>query len=169
MQALESAGLACVVRAGPDLFSEPEVLLLLGALGISAGQPEFIGSPIKSSNMPNRIRDMLGCDPKPEAVRKAAAKLLRQSGLTFDRSAKDRLLLASEAIRRRISEGHSYSPNQIAGLRSPGFAGFSDFEKSASTRFSPTALLLPAYGSRRRCLGYLRGSRTDGDVPILAR
>jgi DNA helicase II / ATP-dependent DNA helicase PcrA len=124
MRALESAGLACVVRAGPDLFSQPEVLLLLGALGITAGQAEFIGSPIKSSSMPNRIRDVLGCDPKPDEVLKSAARLLRQSGLTFDRNAEDRLLFASEAIRRRISEGHFYSSNQVAGLRSPGLRDF---------------------------------------------
>ena len=102
MRALQSAGLACVVRAGPDLFSQPEILLLLGALGITAGQAEFIGSPIKPSSMPNRIKDVLGCDPKPEPVLRAAAKLLRQSGLTFDREAEDRLLLAAEALRLNL-------------------------------------------------------------------
>ncbi len=124
MRALESAGLACVVRAGPDLFSQPEVLLLLGALGITAGQAEFIGSPIKSSSMPNRINDVLGCDAKPEAVLRASAKLLRQSGLSFDRNAEDRLVLASEAIRRRIIEGHSYTKSQVEGLRSAGLRDF---------------------------------------------
>ena len=34
MCALESAGIPCVVRAGPDLFSQPEVLLLVAALAL---------------------------------------------------------------------------------------------------------------------------------------
>lgn len=124
MQALEVSGLPSVVRAGPDLFSQPEVLLLLGALGITAGQEEFLGSPIKPTSMPNRIKAVLGCEPKPEAVLKESAKLLRRSGLAFDRNAEDRLLLASEAIRRRIAEGHSYANSQVAGLRSSGLRDF---------------------------------------------
>lgn len=124
MQALEAAGLACVVRAGPDLFSQPEVMLFLGALGITGGQKEFVGSPIKPSSMPNRIEAVLGCEPKPDAVLKEAAKLLRRSGLSFDRNAEDRLLLASQAIHRRISEGHSFTAAQVAGLRSDGLRDF---------------------------------------------
>src|SRR6266853_189146 len=44
MQALEAADIPCVVRAGPDLFSQPEVLFLLAAMAISAGIQEFVGS-----------------------------------------------------------------------------------------------------------------------------
>jgi ATP-dependent DNA helicase UvrD/PcrA len=124
MQALESAGLACVVRAGPDLFSQPEVLLMLGALGVTAGLDEFIGSEINPKSMPNRIKNVLGCDPKPAIVLKTAARLMRQSGLSFARDAEDRLLLAAEAICRRISEGHSYSAAQVAGLRTGGLREF---------------------------------------------
>jgi DNA helicase-2/ATP-dependent DNA helicase PcrA len=124
MRALEAAGLHCVVRAGPDLFSQPEVLLLLGALGVTVGQEVFIGSEFNPKSMPNRIKDVLGCDPTPVAVIKASARLLRQSGLSFDRDNEDRLLLAAEAICRRISEGHSYSASQVAGLRTPELRGF---------------------------------------------
>jgi DNA helicase II / ATP-dependent DNA helicase PcrA len=120
MRALETAGVPSVVRAGPDLFSQPEVLLLLGALGVTARQEEFIGSEINPKSMPNRIKDVLGCDPKPAEVLKAAARLLRQSGLSFDRAAEDRLLLAAEAIGRRVNEGHSYTASQVAALRTPG-------------------------------------------------
>jgi ATP-dependent DNA helicase UvrD/PcrA len=118
MRALETAGVPCVVRAGPDLFSQPEVLLMLGALGVTSGQPEFIGSEFNPKSMPNRIKEVLGCQPTPEDVLKASARLLRQSGLAFDRNSEDRLLLAAEAIRRRVSEGHSYAAAQVAGLRS---------------------------------------------------
>jgi len=120
MRALESAGIPCVVRAGPDLFSQPEVLLMLGALGVTSGQEEFIGSEFNPKSMPNRIDEVLECEPKPAEVLKAAARLLRQSGLAFDRNAEDRLLLAAEALRRRVSEGHSYTQAQVAGLRTPG-------------------------------------------------
>jgi DNA helicase II / ATP-dependent DNA helicase PcrA len=127
MRALESAGVPCIVRAGPDLFSQPEVLLVLGALGVTSGQDEFIGSEFNPKSMPNRIDEALGCNPKPEEVLKASARLLRQSGLAFDRNAEDRLLLAAEAIRRRVSEGYSYSPAQVAcHARS---AGLSHFQK----------------------------------------
>ena len=120
MRALESAGIPCVVRAGPDLFSQPEVLLMLGALGVTSGQKEFIGSEYNPKSMPNRIKNVLGSGPEPAEVLKAAARLLRQSGLAFDRNAEDRLLLAAEVIGRRIAEGLSYTPTQVAGLRTPG-------------------------------------------------
>lgn len=119
MRALELAGLPCVVRAGPDLFSQPEVLLMLGALGISAGQEEFFGNPNNPKSMPNRIKDVLQCDPKPELVLKASARLLRQSGLTFDRDSEDRLLFAAEAIHRRVKSAQSYSSSQLSGVRTP--------------------------------------------------
>lgn len=117
MRALETAGIPCVVRAGPDLFSQPEILLMLGALGVTSGQEEFIGNEHNPKSIPNRIKDVLGCKPRPTDVIKAAARLLRQSGLSFDREAEDRLLLAAEAIHRRVAEGRSYTAAQVAGLR----------------------------------------------------
>ncbi|WP_315729665.1 MULTISPECIES: ATP-dependent DNA helicase [unclassified Bradyrhizobium] len=124
MRALESAGVPCVVRAGPDLFSQPEILLMMGALGVTSGQEEFIGSEFNPKSMPNRIKEVLACKPQPPEVLKAAAKLLRQSGLSFDREAEDRLLLAAEAIYRRVSEGRSYTAAQVAGLRTPRLREF---------------------------------------------
>jgi DNA helicase-2/ATP-dependent DNA helicase PcrA len=93
---------------------------MLGALGITSGQDQFIGSEYNPKSMPNRIKNVLGCGMQPAEVLKAAARLLRQSGLAFDRNAEDRLLLAAEAIGRRVREGHSYMPTQMAGLRTPG-------------------------------------------------
>jgi DNA helicase-2/ATP-dependent DNA helicase PcrA len=124
MDALETAGIPSVVRAGPDLFSQPEVLLFLGALATSGGLKEFIGSEINPKSMPNRIATVLGCSPDPEAVLKEAAKLLRRSGLAFDRKTEDRLLFASKAIHFRITEGKSFSIDQVADLRTPKLREF---------------------------------------------
>lgn len=104
MQALEATGIPCVVRAGPDLFSQPEVLLFLAALAITAGSEEFIGSSINPKSLPNRIQSVLGCAPKPETVLHESAKALRRTGLAFDRNVEARLLLTAEAIHGRITE-----------------------------------------------------------------
>jgi DNA helicase-2/ATP-dependent DNA helicase PcrA len=107
MQALEAASIPCVVRAGPDLFSQPEVLLFVAALAITAGREEFIGSPINPKSLPHRIQSVLGCAPRPEAVLREAAKALRRTSLAFDRNAESRLLLAAKAIRDRIAENRT--------------------------------------------------------------
>ena len=124
MQALEEAGIACVVRAGPDLFSQPEVLLFLGALAMTAGIERFYGSPFNPKSLPLRIQSVLGCPPEPEAVLRAAAKALRRTGLTFERNAEDRLLLASKAMHRRIKETQSLTAAQASALRTPKLRDF---------------------------------------------
>lgn len=118
MQALEAAGIPCVVRAGPDLFSQPEVLLLLAAMAITAGMEEFMGSPISSKSMPNRIKAVLGSDPHPEPVLAAAARLLRRDKLPFDAAAERRLVAAALAIRRRIAENAGLSASEVRMFRS---------------------------------------------------
>ena len=124
MQALEDAGIACVVRAGPDLFSQPEVLLFLAALAITAGVEQFMGSQYNPKSLPNRIQSVLGCTPEPEPVLRAAAKALRRTGLAFDRNIEDRMLLASKAIQLRIKENQSLSSTQAAALRTPKLRDF---------------------------------------------
>ena len=124
MQALEAAGIPAVVRAGPDLFSQPEVLFFLAAMAISGGQTEFVGSDINPKSLPNRIRAVLGCDPETETVLKESSKMLRRSGLTFDRATEERVLFGARAIHRRISEGLTYDAKTVAGLRTPKLRGF---------------------------------------------
>jgi DNA helicase-2/ATP-dependent DNA helicase PcrA len=124
MQALEDAGIPCVVRAGPDLFSQPEVLFFLGALAITAGCEQFMGSPINAKSLPNRIQSVLGCAPKPEPVLRAAAKALRRTGLALDRNVEDRVLLASQAIHRRTKENRGLTSTQAAALRTPRLREF---------------------------------------------
>ena len=104
MQALEAAGIPCVVRAGSDLFSQPEVLLFVAALAITAGTEEFYGSSHNPKSLPRRIETVLGCEPKPDTVLHEAAKALRRTGLAFDRNTEARLLLAAGAIRARIND-----------------------------------------------------------------
>ncbi len=124
MDALETAGIPSVVRAGPDLFSQPEVLLFLGALAITGGLKEFVGSEINPKSMPKRIAAVLGCTPAPEDVLKEAAKLLRRSGLAFDRKIEDRLLFVAKAIHLRIAEDKSFGTDQVSDLRTPKLREF---------------------------------------------
>lgn len=124
MQALEDAGIPCVVRAGPDLFSQPEVLLFLAALALTAGCEQFMGSPFNNKSLPNRIQSVLGCAPEPETVLHEAAKALRRTGLAFDRNTEDRLLLASKAIHARVKENRSLTVSQASALRTPKLRTF---------------------------------------------
>ncbi|MGD0350139.1 MAG: ATP-dependent DNA helicase [Verrucomicrobiota bacterium] len=124
MQALEDSGIPCVVRAGPDLFSQPEILFFVAALAITAGRDEFIGSDINPKSLPNRINDVLACPPVPEQVLREAAKALRRTGLAFDRNIEDRILFGARAVHRRISEGHAFSSAEVAYLRTPKLREF---------------------------------------------
>jgi DNA helicase-2/ATP-dependent DNA helicase PcrA len=124
MQALEAAGIPCVVRAGPDLFSQPEVLFFLAALGISAGINEFIGSPHNPKSLPNRISTVLDCQPNPEMVLRESAKAIRRTGLAFDRSVEDRVLLAAQTLHERIIKGGNPSGSITTALQTPKLRDF---------------------------------------------
>ena len=135
MQALEAAGIPCVVRAGPDLFSQPEVLFFVSALAISADCEMFWGATYNEKCLPNRIESVLGCPPEPttepnlkkvrsELALKAAARALRQTGLSFDRSVEDRVLAAAQAMARRIKDGQNLKAAQAAVFRSPNLRDF---------------------------------------------
>jgi len=123
MQALEDAGIACVVRAGPDLFSQPEVLLFLGTLALTAGCDEFLGSP-RPKSLPSRIQAVLKCEPKPELVLCHAAKALRRSGLAFSRNTEDRLILAAKAINNRIENNKTLNSKEVSAFRTPKLREF---------------------------------------------
>ncbi len=124
MRALEAAGIPCVVRAGPDLFSQPEVLLLVAALGLTAKMDEFYGSEFNPKSLPQRIDGVLGCAPVPTDVLRAAARMLRTSGLAFSREVEDRLVLAAEAIANRIEAGTALSAQKAAVFRTPSLREF---------------------------------------------
>lgn len=118
MRALENAGISCVVRAGPDLFSQPEVLFFVGILAISAGIEEFYGSPHNQKSLPTRIRNVLGCNPVPEEALWHAAESLRRSGLTVERSTEERVLAAARALKKRILDGERLGRKDVELFRS---------------------------------------------------
>jgi len=124
MQALEAANIPCVVRAGPDLFSQPEVLLFLAALAVTAGMQEFIGSDRNPKSMPSRIKAVLGCGPHPEGVLKASGLALRRGGLPFEPGVEQRLLAAAAAVRKRLAEGTGLSASSARAFRSPRLRQF---------------------------------------------
>lgn len=124
MRALEAAGIPCVVRSGPDLFSQPEVMLLVAALALTASMDVFFGSEHNPKSLPQRINNVLGCAPVPADVLRAAARTLRTSGLAFSREVEDRLLLAAQAIASRIETGTTLSAKQAAAFRTPSLREF---------------------------------------------
>jgi DNA helicase-2/ATP-dependent DNA helicase PcrA len=116
MDALNRAGIACVVKAGPDLFSQPEVLLFLSALAVSGGHEQFVGSPINPKSMPCRIQSVLGCGPDVQSVYRSAADAVRRSGLPLDKRTEERLLAAAGAIFERI-RNEPVSADRLALVR----------------------------------------------------
>ncbi len=124
MEALEDAGISSVVRAGPDLFSQPEVLLFVAAFALSAGINEFYGSPHNSKSLPCRIKDVLTCDPNPELVFRAAARQIRHSGLAFEREAEDRLFISATSLKERIIDQTSLNQEQARFLKTKSLREF---------------------------------------------
>lgn len=102
MQALERKAVPAVFRAGPDLFSQPEVLLFLGALARMADLKEFVGAPQDRRSLPKRIAATLGCDPVPDQVIDRACAVLRSVGLPLRHNSEKRIVLAGELIARRL-------------------------------------------------------------------
>lgn len=104
-EALRAKGVPAVVRGGPDLFSQPEVLLFLAALAVSSGMTEFYGLKQHPRSMPGRIRNVLDVGPFPEEVIPAAIRELRRRGLVVPVGTGKRLLVLCRAIGHRIESG----------------------------------------------------------------
>lgn len=79
MTALEKQGIPAVFRAGPDLFSQPEILLFLGLLAHIAGIDEFYGSIKRADSLPSRIKKTLDCSPQVKTVIRKACTELKKS------------------------------------------------------------------------------------------
>ncbi|MBX2979407.1 MAG: ATP-dependent helicase [Flavobacteriales bacterium] len=150
MQALENAGIPCVVRAGPDLFSQPEILLFLSALSLSGNTELFMGSAWNKKSLPNRIQDVLGCSPEPsqdqhlkmvraDRTYRAASKALREAGLNFEPAVENRLMNAALALGRRIVDGNALSNAEVAEFRSSRLKKFL-LSKNALKRVFPQQL-----------------------------
>jgi DNA helicase-2/ATP-dependent DNA helicase PcrA len=137
MQALERRGIPAVFRAGPDLFSQPEVLLFIAALARSAGIAQFVGGPTDKS-LPNRIAQVLASTPDPTSVITAACRALRTEGVPLEPSVEDRLLVATELIDGRVTGG-PVDAARVALLRTPKLKSWL-LQKAPLRRVFPQAL-----------------------------
>ncbi|MGB9072407.1 MAG: ATP-dependent DNA helicase [Terriglobales bacterium] len=117
MAGLETAGISAVFRAGPDLFSQPEVLLFLGVFGRMAGLDKFVGGGFDPRSLPNRIERVLDCPADPASVIDAACKALREAGLPLEEDVETRLLLATDLVQRRIKGEPPASTAELRRLR----------------------------------------------------
>lgn len=108
-------GIPTVVRAGPDLFSQPEVLLFLSIFAEATGIEQFYGNANRPGSLPSRIATTLGCRPEPAEVIPAACRVLRDNGLTMSVDSHERLRLLAQAIQQRIEHGGP-PPFDIAAL-----------------------------------------------------
>lgn len=114
--ALRARGIPAVVRGGPDLFSQPESLLVVSALAIAADVDGFYGNEDRHGSLPNRIRTALGSTGPPETVLCAAASAMRDRGIDFSDRQVRRLLTLAQAIRRRMRQdrGIELTSDQVA-------------------------------------------------------
>ena len=101
--ALRAVGIPAVVRGGPDLFSQPESLLVVSALAIAANVDGFYGHEDRPGSLPNRIKTALGSTGPPETVLRTAARVMRDRGLRVSDLHVQRLLTLANAIRRRTT------------------------------------------------------------------
>ena len=120
MQELERAGIPAVVRAGPDLFAQPEVLLFIGALGRMVEMAQFQGAQW-GSGLPARIQSVLACQPTPDDVIRAACTALRASGLPLESDAADHLLRVTGLMQARLKDE---SPSGFDGISTPSLVAW---------------------------------------------
>ncbi|ODQ99160.1 hypothetical protein BHQ21_25475 [Mycobacterium sherrisii] len=123
MMTLRAHGIPAVVRAGPDLFSQPEVLLVAGVLGLSAGMDRFLGGR-DARSLPSRINATLGCAAEPIPVIETAAAHLRAEGISLAADVEARLVAAGQAIHQRISTQRRLAARDIDGVRTPHLREF---------------------------------------------
>ena len=101
--ALQDRGIPAVVRGGPDLFSQPESLLVLSAFAMASNVDEFLGNEGRHGTLPNRIRTTLNVSARVRDVIPAAITELLQRGVVIADDTSERLFRRSEAIFNRCS------------------------------------------------------------------
>ena len=124
MDALDEAGIPSIVRAGPDLFSQPEVILMLCALAISADMGEFLGAGWDDKSLPKRIDTVLGCGAHPEEAFPQAAQHIRDIGLNFETEAEIRLHQTATLLKKRIIDNEPCSKKEVASLKNENLKKF---------------------------------------------
>lgn len=110
--ALRARGIPVVFR-GSDLFSQPEVLLFVAALGRIAGLDSFMGRAMTTA-----IDRALGCNHDAETVLRAAADALPGTGTPIADDCADRLLLLSAGLHARIFDQPGPAQEELRRLRS---------------------------------------------------
>lgn len=118
METLERNGIPAIFRAGPDLFSQPEVLLVISAYAIAAGMNQFLGASF-GKGLPARIQNTLGCGPTPGETLPAACQALRNAGVPITDALEVRLALAADYIKQRITDGRTFTAQEINLFKSP--------------------------------------------------
>jgi len=101
MEALRRHGIPAVFRAGPDLFSQPEVLLFLGVLALCTETEEFWGDNPQS--IPARVQEVLGCRPEGREIIRNACRVLEEDGVPLAEGTADRLIAAATLLGRRLA------------------------------------------------------------------
>ncbi|MFA5307871.1 MAG: ATP-dependent DNA helicase [Dehalococcoidales bacterium] len=119
MQILEQRNIPVVVRAGPDLFSQPEVILFVSILALIADINEFYGSPHDLRAFPNRIRNVLGCNPIPEEVIPAACQNLSDAGLPIQEDLSERMIRIGGLIRDKLQGQFPATDEELQEVRNP--------------------------------------------------
>ncbi|GGO64364.1 ATP-dependent DNA helicase [Nonomuraea cavernae] len=123
LRALRTVGIPAVVKAGPDLFAQPEVLLFAAALSLSGGRDQFYGADWNQRSLPSRLRDILNVTDgnlvgaAQRAIR-AAFSMLAADGLGIAPGAADRVIHAAEGIAARLA-GAPISRLVINNCRTP--------------------------------------------------
>ncbi|HET8565500.1 MAG TPA: ATP-dependent DNA helicase [Solirubrobacterales bacterium] len=109
---LRARGIPVIFR-GSDLFGQPEVLLMVGALGRLVRLNQFMGRSINDF-----ISEALNCPPTPEDVIRAAAVELGQRGLPVDEQTATRLISLADLLGARIYDGERAAAGDRRSVRS---------------------------------------------------
>lgn len=127
---LRERGIPAVVRAGPDLFAQPEVLLFASALHIATGRDSFPTSNWNERTIGNRVRNELdGAGDAVEAI-PAALKRLEDEGLLVEPEACERLLRAARAMATRLVDEAEVAPSVLEQIQTPELREFLKGSKS---------------------------------------
>lgn len=114
--ALQDRGIPAVVRGGPDLFSQPESLLVLSAFALASNVDSFMGNENRPGTLPYRIRTTLNVAANAVDVIPAAIAELRHRGLEISDGASARVIRLADAIRRRntLDRGIAIDENEVS-------------------------------------------------------
>lgn len=113
MRTLEENSIPAIFRAGPDLFSQPEILLIIATYSIAANIDRFYGAEHNPKSLPSRIRNTLSCEPEPHIVIPAAVQALQNANLPISENLADRLITAAEYIKQRMVDATTFSNQEV--------------------------------------------------------